>query len=282
MQGFIIHIEGENIMETNQETTNMGMVLNRTFGESEIKIIKGKSGELLFELYSLGFAVGYGRMKKVKGKNYPEIQKTRIHTIMKNGSITGLPRGVETYLTEEGVNSFLMESNTAKAKEFKLWLSEEVIPEINHNGVYIDAEASQEQIKFNFNSLYATFGICSLELLMDLYLDCIEFYKSNNITIRKGNNAKGRKGQVWNNTDTRKMVLDRLEDCLTTRKSDLLMKGSIGFAHEINNVILKIKEDRNRLDNRSNGGHKAALVKENKMLKSKLSEANPITETLQS
>lgn len=267
-------------MKTNQLKTDIGIILNRTFKGHEIEITRNENGELLFELYSLGKAVGYQRWNGKRTSCSP--QKDRIEKIIKNGSITTVVHGVRPHLTEEGVNSFLMESNTAKAKEFKSWLSEEVIPEINHNGVYIDAEASQEQIKFNFNSLYNTFGICSLELLMDLYLDCMEFYKSNNITIRKGNNAKGRKGQVWNNTDTRKMVLDRLEDCLTTRKLDLLMKGSIGFAHEINNVILKIKEDRNKLDNRSNGGHKAALVKENKILKSKLSEANPITETLQS
>lgn len=58
-------------------------------------------GEPQFELYSTGSALGYTRTRMSKGKEYTQIMNDRIDKFMKNGSITGLYHGGQTYLTED-------------------------------------------------------------------------------------------------------------------------------------------------------------------------------------
>ncbi|BDR75775.1 BRO-N domain-containing protein [Clostridium tetani] len=70
---------------------------------------------VLFELYSTGMALGYIKKNNI-GKIYP--QKDRIDKIIKNAEITPCVHGVHTYLTEDMLYDFMLESRTEKCKKF--------------------------------------------------------------------------------------------------------------------------------------------------------------------
>lgn len=83
---------------------------NEEFGQ--VKVIKDEKGEPLFELYSVGTALGYARWTESKGKPYFKIEKSRIDKVMENGSITGLALEGQTFLTEDMLYDFIFESKT--------------------------------------------------------------------------------------------------------------------------------------------------------------------------
>ncbi|MBN1075979.1 hypothetical protein DVV91_16785 [Clostridium botulinum] len=125
---------------------------NEDFGQ--VKVIRDDNGEPLFELYSVGIALGYSRIKIVKGKEYREIQKTRINQVMKNGAITGFPHGGETYLNEDMLYDFIFEAKTQKSRPFRKWVTSEVLPTLRKTGSYsLDKEKNDltniEQIATN-------------------------------------------------------------------------------------------------------------------------------------
>jgi prophage antirepressor-like protein len=111
--------------------------LQKSFEGMDVEIIQGENGEPLFELYSTGAALGYSRWTESKGKQYFKIEKTRIDTVMKNGSITGLAHNGQTYLTEEILYDFMLEAKTAKCKSFRKWVTSEVLPSIRNTGGYV-------------------------------------------------------------------------------------------------------------------------------------------------
>lgn len=107
------------------------------FENTNVEIMLNEKGEPLFELYSTAVALGYGRIRIVKGREYQEIQKTRIHNVLKNAEITGFPHGEETYLTEEMLYDFMLEARTDKCKKFRKWVTSEVLPAIRRDGGYL-------------------------------------------------------------------------------------------------------------------------------------------------
>lgn len=61
---------------------------------------------------------------------------------MPGGSLKKLPntRGhIANYVSEEGLYPLIMESTKPQAHNFRMWLFTEVLPSINHNGLYIPA-----------------------------------------------------------------------------------------------------------------------------------------------
>ena len=65
-----------------------------------IEIVKGVP---MFELYSVGVALGYTRVTKSKGKEYFQIRTKRIDTIIKNAGITLLDHGGTTFLQKSAI-----------------------------------------------------------------------------------------------------------------------------------------------------------------------------------
>ena len=70
--------------------------LTTIFEGIQVEIITNEKGELLFEIYSTGMALGY--KTEAKGKIYPH--KLRIDNTIKNGEISTVVRGVQQYFTE--------------------------------------------------------------------------------------------------------------------------------------------------------------------------------------
>ena len=126
--------------------------LKMLFKGNEVKIIVNEKGEPLFELYSTAYALGYGRIKTVKGKEYKEIQKSRIHNVLKNAEISTFPHGEENYLTEEQLYDFMLEARTEKCKPFRKWITTEVLPTMRKTGAYIMEGREEEMINNYFPS----------------------------------------------------------------------------------------------------------------------------------
>lgn len=116
----------------------------REFEGNKVEIVN-INGQLLFELYSTGMALGY--INKAKGNVYPH--KTRIDKIVQNVEISTVVHGVQRYLTEDQLYDFMLESRTKKCRYFRKWVVTEVLPTIRKNDYYVDKNISDE----NYNKL---------------------------------------------------------------------------------------------------------------------------------
>lgn len=106
-----------------------------------IEIIDGVP---MFELYSVGMALGYINKRTSKGKEYITPYKSRIEKVAKNAEIIGLCQGVTTYITENQLYDFMLEAHTDKCKPFRKWLVEEVLPMINKTSGYVESDMEEE------------------------------------------------------------------------------------------------------------------------------------------
>ena len=102
-----------------------------SFENSDIQVLQ-ISGVWYFELYSIGMALGQVRI--AKGKSYP--RKDRIDENVKNAEIKPVVRNGQPYITEEQVYDLMLETRTDKCRVFRKWLTNEVLPELNHTGKY--------------------------------------------------------------------------------------------------------------------------------------------------
>lgn len=116
------------------------------FENNNVEIIS-INNELMFEIYSTGYALGYGRVKNVNGKDYKEIQKNRIEKTLKNAEITIYPYNGQQYISEYQLYDFMLEARTDKCKAFRKWVCEEVLPSIRQKGGYISDNATEEQVE---------------------------------------------------------------------------------------------------------------------------------------
>lgn len=101
-------------------------------------------GVPMFELYSVGEALGYTKIAKAKGKEYYQVRKDRIDKIVTNAQITPLSHDGATYLNENQLYDFMFEAHTEKCKPFRKWVVEEVLPMINKTGGYVESDMEEE------------------------------------------------------------------------------------------------------------------------------------------
>lgn len=241
----------------------------KQFGDLEVEFITNENGDVLFELYSTGSALGYNRTVTSKGKPYFQIRKDRIDKVMKNGSITGLYLGGKTYLTEEMLYDFMLEARTDKCKEFRKWVTSEVLPSIRKYGAYIDSNeesVDQNYIKYSYGQLKETFTKCHIEELREEYDNCVQWYKNEKFRLPYANNSKRRKGSKHTITETREIVMSKISVVLESRSLELKELGKFGLASEIDDVIKIIKDNIGELNNRVNGGKLAGATKKIKKL----------------
>lgn len=102
------------------------------FEGNAVEVVQDKNGELLFEIYSTGMALGY--VTVAKGKVYP--QKIRIDKIVKNAEIKPVVHGVQLFINESQLYDFMLEARTDKCRIFRKWVTNEVLPSIRKTGNY--------------------------------------------------------------------------------------------------------------------------------------------------
>lgn len=125
-----------------------------------------------FELESVSMAIGY--VTKAKGKEYPH--KTRIQKTLKNAEITTVVHGVQHFMTESQLYSFLIEAHTEKSKSFQKWVTNEVLPTINKTGAYIEEGREEEMVNYYFSGLSPDLQGKIVNELMEKNKELQQFY----------------------------------------------------------------------------------------------------------
>ncbi|XZM33903.1 BRO family protein [Clostridium perfringens] len=114
------------------------------FEGHKVEIIT-ENGQVLFELYSIGMALGYVKADtKISAQGVPKIYerpfKSRIDKVLVNAEIKPFIHHGEKYLDENQLYDFMLEARTEKCKSFRKWVTNEVLPTIRKTGGYVDNE----------------------------------------------------------------------------------------------------------------------------------------------
>lgn len=129
--------------EIEEEKKENNLPVAKVFEGHTVEIIE-LNGEVLFEVYSTGMALGYARtdgktMSDHGGqKLFP--RKDRIDKVIENAEITCVCQGVTHYFTESQLYDFMLEAKTDKCKSFRKWITTEVLPTIRKTGGYVNNE----------------------------------------------------------------------------------------------------------------------------------------------
>lgn len=121
----------------------------------DVQIINGTP---MFELYAVGMALGYARSNgKLAGEHgvHPENKvlfpyKSRIDKVCANAEIKPVVHGVQPYITESQLYDFMLEARTDKCRTFRKWLTNEVLPALNHTGTYSVPKQPTQQKLYNY------------------------------------------------------------------------------------------------------------------------------------
>ena len=218
-------------------------VLTKEFEGNGVGIII-ENGELLFELYSTGMALG--QIVKAKGKIYPN--KARIEKNVKNAEISTVLRNAKLYLNEEMLYDLMLEMKTDKVKPFRKWITSEVLPSIRQNGGYIDKGVTEEQVdklsKYSLPKLKNTFKTENIEHIKGMYSEVKDFYK-----------FKSR------DTDFRLKMMNNIEKGLNERIDTYQENKQIALITLCDEVIKLIKDDKDKLRQKVSGGQKSHKTK---------------------
>jgi len=125
--------------------TNNVQVFNN-FEGTNVGIITDENGNVLFELYSTGMALGYVKSNTVKGKTYLQCRKDRVDKTIENADIKPLVHNGLTYLNEEMLYDFMLEARTEKCKAFRKWVTNVVLPTIQKYGAYMTEEVIEKTL----------------------------------------------------------------------------------------------------------------------------------------
>lgn len=119
----------------------------------DVQIIDGTP---MFELYTVGMALGYARSNgKLAGEHgvHPENKvlfpyKSRIDKVCMNAEIQPVVRNAKPYITESQIYDLMLEARTDKCRAFRKWLTNEVLPELNRTGSYTMPKQEDKQLTF--------------------------------------------------------------------------------------------------------------------------------------
>lgn len=112
----------------------------------------------MFELYSVGMALGYARSNGKSGGEHgvhPENKKlfpykSRIDKVVKNAEIKPVLRNAKPYITESQLYDLMLEARTDKCRAFRKWLTNDVLPELNRNGTYTMPKKYKQLEMYNY------------------------------------------------------------------------------------------------------------------------------------
>lgn len=214
------------------------------FEGKNVNMIIGENNEPLFELYSVGQALGYTTTSN--GKQYPH--KSRIDKIVTNADIEPFVHDCTKYLDEDMIYDFLFEAKTPIAKNFRKWVKE-VLTTIRKNGAYVAENITDKQqellVKYGAPRFRKdTFLNTPVEQLEVAYKECMEYHKKKAAPER---------------IRIEKEIVSTLEE----REKKALINGSAPLALMIKTEISKIQK---RMTERSNRSYGTRLAQSNKKL----------------
>lgn len=166
-------------------------------------------------------------------------------------------------INESGVYSLIFGSKLPEAKQFKRWVTSEILPTLRHSRVVILEDATEEAIdyqsKYGLRRIRKTFTESTDERsTYEEYLELSKVeYKAGRVTGEDRIKAS-------------KIIIDSLEQKVADNISD--MRGSELLA--IQELLTDINKDLRILCNRRNGGKLAAKTKELNILNNYLPDIN--------
>lgn len=118
-------------VDDNKETWTNGMKVFKHPQFGNLTVIKKEDDELWF--------IGKEVAEKLGYKDTPKAVKAHVDTDDKGVGILPTPGGTQqmTIINESGLYSLILSSKLPSAKEFKHWVTAEVLPSIRKNGAYI-------------------------------------------------------------------------------------------------------------------------------------------------
>ncbi|EAI5364247.1 antirepressor, BRO family protein [Campylobacter jejuni] len=108
----------------------------------EVRVIKDENNEPLFCLKDICDTLELSNISVVKeaiNMEFDKGGKFNLTPLKTNGSMQNF-----IFVNESEVYFILMRSDKPKAKEFRLWITKEVLPSIRRNGNYMQKEFSKE------------------------------------------------------------------------------------------------------------------------------------------
>ena len=163
------------------------------------------------------------------------------NTIILNEGI-GNPN--KTIVNEPGLYTLILSSRKPEAKQFKRWITHEVLPSIRMNGMYVADNATREQKLFNYDMLEETFSNCGIENLYDLYNECIAYYKENKIRLDYKRSSKNRRQDKKKSiTDSRIEVMKKIESVLVEREMKYKKNLNFAFVSVVSDLLKVIALD---------------------------------------
>lgn len=218
---------------------NLTTFNNDVFGSLRTTTI---NEELYFVAADVAKALGYSKPQNAIATHVDE------DDTLKQGIIDKLGREQQTTLiNESGMYSLIFGSKLETAKQFKKWVTSEVLPKIRRAGCYISENAVDEAIDFNrkFNNnklIKKTFSNADLNDLEELFNQYIEL------------SAIERTAGRLTNKD-RISACNAIEKTLKARHVDLLFEGAKpSQLMMLQEVLASVVSQREKLNNKMRGG----------------------------
>ena len=98
------------------------------------------NNEPMFEIYSVGMAIGHTKI--AKGNIYP--RKERIDANLESAEISTVVHDGQKFITESQLYDFMLEARTDKCKTFRKWVVEEVLPSIRKTAGFVSEDREGE------------------------------------------------------------------------------------------------------------------------------------------
>ncbi|EAM0583954.1 antirepressor, BRO family protein [Campylobacter jejuni] len=188
----------------------------------EVRVIKDENNEPLFCLKDICDTLELSNISVVKeaiNMEFDKGGKFNLTPLKTNGGMQNF-----IFVNESEVYFILMRSDKPKAKEFRLWITKEVLPSIRRNGNYMQKEFSKE--------LYS--------LLNDLkQANCIKDKLKNENESLKDELIQNQRELLsfYKNKDLKKEKLFKLSSQIIDQIKSLKTSGkSVGFISDFLNV----------------------------------------------
>jgi len=215
--------------------------------------------EDVFNLSDVCLGLGYTRNNSI-GKPY--LRKDDIESKCKTLDIIGvsltgtnleITKDIDfenTYISEESFYDLALESRAKNARNFRKWVTSDILPALRKRGVYIMEHAKEEIIDkeklFGKRRIKNTFANAEIHEVEKIYEDFLEY-------ISEQYNAKDRIGMLQS-------VFNGLGELNLKLSHDAVR--NVGKCYDISLLQNRVLRDKAYLQNKRNGGIKSSKTKE--------------------
>ena len=237
------------------------------FGNKEFGQVRAVDKEINNESWLVGKdvaeALGYNEPNKAIVRHVDEDDRTK-YPITDN-----LGRTQESWIiNESGFYSLALRSKLPSAKQFKRWITSEVLPSVRQNGAYISENINDKQITAlqmysTKEFIKQTFLSTGVENIEERYIECMN-YNSNK------------------KTEYQLSVMKLILDIVKQRKEIALSEMQMPLVAMLQEIIINIGEDIKSKSLRSRSsrlGHKTRQINVLNNELNELKEANTVLQT---